>query len=84
MSRLKRGPLTEIERAAIYRLPFSERSLISMRNQIANSDEDRWAVCRAAIAEATPMTRLKRGVPEPETRVGNCCDCKERSLLVLP
>jgi hypothetical protein len=26
------------------------------------------------------MTRLKRGVPEPETRVGNCCGCNRYPL----
>lgn len=46
------GSLTDIERMTIYRLPFYERSLISMRNQSALTDEDRWAICRAAIARA--------------------------------
>jgi hypothetical protein len=35
MSDARIKPLTEAERAAIYRLPFAERSLISMRNHIA-------------------------------------------------
>lgn len=43
-------PLTEIECMAVFRLSFSERSLLSMRNHVAGTQEERWENCRRAIA----------------------------------